>query len=108
MKPGELVLPNEFPYLGRQGQLYKVVERTAQAITIERSARQKVEIPIDLIFRCYDALMKAPEQTLPLQEIIPDLSDSIQVGESVMAATLVAAGLARVVNRKPKIILQGV
>lgn len=108
MKSGELVLPDEYPYLGRQSQLYRVVKRTAQAITIKRSAGQEVEIPIDMIFRCYDALMKAPKQTLLLQEIIPDLSDSIQVGESVMAATLVAAGLAKVVNRKPKIILQGV
>ena len=60
-----------------------------------------------VIWRCYDALVAAREHTLPLLRIIPDLADSIRIGESVMAATLVAAGLAEVVSRRP-IRLRGV
>jgi len=66
-----------------------------------------VHIPIDFLFQCYDDLMAAPGQTLPLQRIIKDTSDSIRFGESIIGATLVAAGLAEVINRKP-IMLRGI
>ena len=97
----KLALPDEFPYLGRQYLRYRVVELTEESVTISRSKGQTKVIPVDFIFKCYNDLMAAPARTLPLQEIVRDTADSIRFGESIIGATLVAAGLAKVVSRGP-------
>jgi hypothetical protein len=94
----KLLLPDEFPYLGRQHLKYRVVKIVDQVVTVKRNRGQLVDIPISFLFQCHDDLMSAPDQTLPLQEIIKDVSASIRYGESVIGAVLVAAGLAKVLK----------
>jgi len=97
----KLSLPREFHSLGPQHVPYQVERLTGEIVVIVRRKGQRVEIPTDVVYRCYEHLAAAPDHELPLEEIIPDLADSIRFGESLMGATLVAAGLAEVTGRRP-------
>ena len=95
-----LSLPVEFPYLVHK-KMYRVLQITDDTITVARSKGQIVEIPITVMFRCYNDLIASPERMCPLQEILQDSRDSFSFGESIIGAVLVAAGLARVAHRNP-------
>jgi len=99
--PRKLHLPDEYYSLGPHPVRYRVVRRTEKDITVSREGGQIVRIPVDLLLRCCDSIKDAPDQALPMQQIIKDLAENIRYGESIIAATLVASGLAEVVCKRP-------
>jgi len=92
-----LTLPTtKFPYLVHQEKWYRVVWVTDDLIGIKRSGGTDVEVPIATVWRCHERLLASPGRTLDLQEV-----PAGKVGQSVVGAFLVAAGLAKVVGEKP-------
>ena len=100
-KSGSLSLPEEYHSLGPRPVRYQVVRQTEDIITVMRENGEKVDLPTDFLLRCCDHLRAAPNQTLPMQQIIKDRSQDIEYGQSIVGATLVAAGRAEVVRKKP-------
>ena len=108
-KSGSLSLPEEYHSLGSPPVRYQVVKQTEDIITVMRENENKVCLPTDFLLRCRDHLRAAPNQTLRMQEIIKDLSEEIKYGgQSIVGATLVAAGWAEVVCKKPSLMLRAV
>ena len=104
----KLPLPKEFRSLGPEHKRYQLIEQTEAEVTIRRDQGKIVHIPTGLIFECYDRLMAAPDHTLPMQQLIVDVSAGIDPGESVVGAMLVAAGLAEVTDEEGPITLKGI
>jgi hypothetical protein len=73
-----------------------VVWITEDLIRIKRSGEMDVDVPIATVWRCHERLLASPGRTLDLQEI-----PAGKAGQSVVGALLVAAGLAKVVGKKP-------